>query len=37
MTDDEKKRLQDLLTDIDALPEIAEEGADISVSHLINQ
>lgn len=30
MTDDEKKRLQDLLTDIDAMPDIAEEGADDS-------
>ena len=33
MTDDEKKRLQELLSDVDALPEIPEEGMDISVSH----
>ena len=35
MTDDEKKRLQELLVDIDALPEIAEEGLDINVSCLL--
>ena len=33
MTDDEKKRLQELLVDIDALPELPEEGVDVSVSH----
>ena len=32
MTDDEKKRLQELLNDVDNLPEIPEEGVDVSVS-----
>ncbi len=32
MTDDEKKRIEDLLGDLDALPEIPEEESVLSVT-----
>lgn len=34
MTDDEKKRLKELLTDIESLPDIPEEGLDTQASIL---
>lgn len=36
MTDDEKKRVQDLLSDVDALPDITEEGGDSDISVIVS-